>query len=140
MKRSKTIHLVLSGALAGSVLTGCGPSEEPTMMPPQPPLSDSESYTNNHHVHGVGYYHAPYRSWFPYPYNHYIPGRGYFHGGNWSGDPHASATTASQPTSTAVRQAQSARATSASTSTSSSGHLSGTSRGGFGGSSLSGGG
>ncbi|MBI3867354.1 MAG: hypothetical protein HY299_02400 [Verrucomicrobia bacterium] len=141
MKRSTTIRLVLSGALAGSALTGCGPEETTTTASTQAVSQDvdaittSESYTNNHHVQGVGYYHAPYHSWWPHPYNYYLPGRGYYHGGNWSDQPHSSGLTSSQPTSSAARQAQTARS-----ATSSSGHSSAISRGGFGGSSHSGGG
>lgn len=53
-------------------------------------------YTNDHFVQGLGYYHAPYRNWFAYPYNYFDTNRGqYFHGGNWSEKPHESITNLS---------------------------------------------
>jgi hypothetical protein len=41
-------------------------------------------YPNNHHVFGVGYYHATSQLWFPHPWNEYREGRGYFWGGIWN--------------------------------------------------------
>jgi hypothetical protein len=116
--------LVLSGALATTPM-GCdrgpdwGDDQEQS-------LSAENTYTNNHYVHGVGYYHAPYHAWFPYPYNSYQAGRGYYHGGNWTSEPKVSATMASNPGVQTVKMAQSA-------------HHSAVSRGGFGSSARSGG-
>ncbi|HUR46571.1 MAG TPA: hypothetical protein VMZ27_11900 [Candidatus Saccharimonadales bacterium] len=122
MKRSQKVILVLSGALATSTI-GCnrngGWGDDSSW------LSSDNTYTNNHYVHGVGYYHAPYHAWFPYPYNSYQIGRGYYHGGTWSPEPNASPTTVSRPSVQATSSARSA-------------YHSTTTRGGFGSSSRSG--
>lgn len=102
MKRSNKIVLVLSGALATAPIGCSNPSERSAAITPE------NTYTNNHHVSGAGYYHAPYYAWFPYPYNTFVPGRGYFHGGQWTQEPHQSAITASRPTPDSVRTAQAA--------------------------------
>ncbi len=99
MKRSQQVILVLSGALTAAPLS-CSRS------PDQVELSSNSSYTNNHYVHGVGYYHAPYHAWFPFPYNSYAPGRGYYHGGTWSTEPHQSSVRVSQPAPSVVHTAQ----------------------------------
>ena len=134
LKRSKHISLVLSGALATGSWAGC--NSDPEETPPQPdPVSAQNTYTNNHYVgtgsHG-GYYHAPYHSWFPYPYNYYSPDRGYFHGGNWTPEPNRSPIAASKP-SPAAAQSFNARANPAA-SAAKGGSIA---RGGFGGSSHS---
>jgi hypothetical protein len=136
VKRSRTIRLVLTSTVAGAMLAGCGISDD------SPPISADQTYTNNHYVHGVGYYHAPYSRWYPFPYNHYMPGQGYYYGGRWAPQPETPSTTASRPSAEAARLAQTQRA--ASTRSSFSGSGSGSSsksststRGGFGSSSHS---
>ena len=88
MKKSQAVALVISGAL----LAGCNSSDD---------LSEgwdtSQTYTNNTHRTGVGYYHAPYRAWYPFPYNYYDPARGYYHGGRYTPTRHESNVTASSP-------------------------------------------
>ncbi|HEV2692797.1 MAG TPA: hypothetical protein VG347_07855 [Verrucomicrobiae bacterium] len=42
---------------------------------------------NNHHVLGVGYYHAAAQKWFPYPWNEYREDRGYYWNGTWNPEP-----------------------------------------------------
>ena len=88
-------------------------------------LSPDNTYTNNYYVHGAGYYHAPYRAWYPYPYNSYLPGRGYYHGGQWTSNPDVGSVNASRPAPEAVRAAQVQHNTA----------RAGVRRGGFGGSS-----
>ena len=44
-------------------------------------------YPNNHHVMGVGYYHAASQKWFPSPWNEYREGRGYYWNGTWNPTP-----------------------------------------------------
>jgi hypothetical protein len=44
-------------------------------------------YPNNHHVMGVGYYHAASEMWFPYPWNEYREGCGYYWSGRWNTTP-----------------------------------------------------
>lgn len=120
MKRSEQIVLILSGAVA-SALVGCSDSDDLK-------LSTATTYTNNHYVPGVGYYHAPFYGWFPHPYNTYDPARGYYYGGHWNAYPALPAVAASQPTASAVRQATAGHQT----------HTAATRRGGFGSSSRSG--
>jgi hypothetical protein len=120
VKRSKTIRLIFLGTATGAALAGCDSGDGPRTV-----LSADNTYTNNHHVHGAGYYHAPYRAWFPYPYNSYVPGRGYFHGGQWTSDPGIASIEASRPAPEAVKAAQ----------TQHDAGRSGVRRGGFGGSS-----
>ena len=103
MKRSESIRLVLVGTVTSAVLVGCNPERDK----PRASLSSNNTYTNNHYVHGAGYYHAPYRAWFPFPYNSYVPGRGYYHGGQWASDPGVASIDASRPAPDAVRAAQS---------------------------------
>jgi len=119
MKRTERIVLVLSGAVAGA-LVGCDSNDLR--------LSTGTTYTNNHHVRGVGYYHAPFHAWYPYPYNTYDPVRGYYYGGQWNAYPALPGVTASQPTEHAVSQAKAGHQT----------HMAATRRGGFGSSSRTG--
>ena len=102
MKRSTSIRLLLIGTVAGTTLTGC--DSDP--VPEHTHLSADNTYTNNHYVHGAGYYHAPYGAWFPYSYNSFTPGRGYFHGGQWNSAPDSTPLQASRPAIEAVRTAQ----------------------------------
>lgn len=105
MKRSKSIRLVLIGGLSASALSGCGPSHRGSAL-----TESGAVYTNNQHVPGVGYYHAPFRAWYAQPYNFFDPQtRRYFHGGQWSAAPYESITNLSEPTADAARQAQAQR-------------------------------
>jgi hypothetical protein len=105
VKRSGRIRLVLIGGLSAGALTSCGPSEGSTQS-----LSGNSVYTNNHYVPGVGYYHAPFRTWYSLPYNHFDPQRQqYFQGGQWATTPHESITNLSDPTAEASRKAQAQR-------------------------------
>ena len=101
MKRSRSIRLVLIGGISAGVATGCGPTSQP------PVVSVENVYTNNYHVPGVGYYHAPYRAFFPLPYNHYDATRQrYFYGGQWNSIPALNITNISAPTSEAAALAE----------------------------------
>ena len=105
MKRSKSIRLVLIGTVAASAVTGCGPTD-----PTKASLSASEVYTNNFYVQGVGYYHAPFRAWYPLPYNHFdAKSQQYFYGGQWSSQPLQNITNISSPTENVASIAQSQR-------------------------------
>lgn len=44
-------------------------------------------YPNNHHILGVGYYHAASQKWFPQPWNEYREERGYYWDGYWNPTP-----------------------------------------------------
>ena len=114
MKRSKSVRLFLIGTLATG-LTGCNEKA---------PVSAEGVYTNNFYVPGVGYYHAPFRAWFPRPYNDYdLQTRRYFYGGQWGAVPFENITNISPPTAESVALAEVQRTD--------------VSRGGFGGSSRS---
>lgn len=44
-------------------------------------------YPNNHHVMGVGYYHAASGMWFSHPWNEYREDQGYYWDGGWHAEP-----------------------------------------------------
>jgi hypothetical protein len=101
MKRSQAIRLMLLGGLSAGALTGC--TEKPA-------VSAENVYTNNFYIPGAGYYHAPFRQWYPLPYNHFDAVQNlYFYGGQWGAQPFESITNISSPTSDAVRLAQNSR-------------------------------
>jgi hypothetical protein len=104
MKRSKHIRLVLLGTVATGAFHACGPSDQPNA------LSTANVYANDYYIAGAGYYHAPFRAWYPMPYNSYDTSRKmYYHGGQWSPTPYESIVNLSSPTPEAVRVAESAR-------------------------------
>jgi hypothetical protein len=106
VKRSRSIRLILLGGLSAGVLAGCSPTPNPRTAP----ISQENFYTNNFHVPGVGYYHAPFRAWYSIPYNEFNPQmRSYFSGGEWRPAPFESITNISQPTAQAAAQAESQR-------------------------------
>ncbi len=101
MKRSKSIRLILLGGVSTLALTGCDQ---------KPAVSPQNYYTNNFFVPGAGYYHAPFRKWYPLPYNHQDgQSRLYFYGGQWDASPCASITNISAPLPEAVTLAQNNR-------------------------------
>ena len=54
---------------------------------------------DDHHVPGVGYYHAPFQGFYVQPYNFYDPVKKlYFYGGQWGAEPHRSIVNISSPT------------------------------------------
>jgi len=117
-RRSKTVALVMLGSVG--VVGGLmaweararaqqNASAATQSLPPSPPLSADETYPNNHHVPGVGYYHAPYHAWYPFPFNYHDPARGYYAGGLWQLAPLALALTRSQPSASAVAAAVAAQ-------------------------------
>jgi hypothetical protein len=100
VKRSRQIHLVLLGGLS-TALAGC---EQ------KPSVSTQNYYTNNFFVPGAGYYHAPFRQWYPLPYNHFEPSnKMYFYGGQWGAQPFQSITNISSPLPEAVTLAENSR-------------------------------
>ena len=101
MKRSQSIRLILLGSLSAGALTSCAQ---------KPAISTENVYTNNFHVPGTGYYHAPFRNWYALPYNHFDAQNNlYFYGGQWGAQPFESITNISSPTPEAVQIAQTAR-------------------------------
>src|SRR5215469_4176948 len=61
-------------------------------------------YPNNHHVLGVGYYHAGSQRWFPQPWNEYREGRGYYWNGTWNPTPDQSMILKSTPPTSEVER------------------------------------
>ncbi len=97
--------MVLIGGLSAGTLASCGPSGSQDSS-----TRAGDVYTNNYYLPGVGYYHAPFRAWYPLPYNHYDPkSQRYFQGGQWAATPCASITNVSDPTPQAVQSAQAQR-------------------------------
>lgn len=116
MRRSTQVALVLLGA-AGVV--GAATLWDYTRPEPQPPVANADQpleaadankeYSNNQYSPGLGYYHAPYFGWFPFPWNYHDSGRGYFAGGNWHASPLTPTVDRSRPTAQAVSVANSLR-------------------------------
>jgi len=114
-RRSKQIALVLLGTMGvvGGVVVWdawqrAGVGDNPTATQPDipsTPIAADRDYHNNDFTPGVGYYHAPYRSWFPFPFNHYDASRGYFGGGLWQAVPFAAGLMSSRPTPGAAASA-----------------------------------
>lgn len=105
MKKSRSIRLVLIGGLTAGVASGCNPVGNAPAA-----IVAGNVYTNNFHVPGSGYYHAPFRAWYPIPYNQFDASKQqYYFGGTWSATPHQSITNISGPTAEAAQRAQSAR-------------------------------
>ena len=101
MKRSQKVRLILISGLSAGTLTGCDQ---------KPNISTENVYTNNFYVPGAGYYHAPFRAWYPLPYNQQNPDtRQYYYGGQWSDLPAQSITNISSPTDAAAELAQASR-------------------------------
>jgi len=128
MKKSAMVTLVLSGAL----ISGCD-DRNAYRYSSYPGYPTGTNVTNNTYVSGLGYYHAPYHDWFPYPYNYYRPGYGFFHGGLYSPAPFVSDVAASAPPSPAAFRTGGGGVSHAGSAGSDAfGHSSGISRGGFG--------
>jgi hypothetical protein len=118
-RRSQQIALVLLGTMGvvgGAVVWDAWRRAQPdtpaaTEQPgvPSPPVAADRDYQNNDFTPGVGYYHAPYRSWFPFPFNHHDPSRGFFGGGLWQAAPFAAGLLSSRPTGDAVSSALAAQ-------------------------------
>ena len=82
---------MLISSLAVGGLNGCGPGSSATRVAP--------AYTNNFYQPERGYYHAPFRAWYPLPYNHQDPQtRQFYQGGMWAATPHVSITNISPVT------------------------------------------
>ena len=95
---------VLLGGLSAGALTALAAAANAVRVTP-------ESYfTNEDHIPGAGYYHAPFRGFYVHPYNYYDAARKmYFYGGQWGPEPHRSIINISAPTPEAARAAESVR-------------------------------
>ena len=95
---------LLLGGLSAGALTACAAAAGAGRV-------TTESYfTNDDHVPGAGYYHAPFRGFYTFPYNHYdVNKKLYFYGGQWAPTPYRSIVNISAPTPEAARAAESVR-------------------------------
>lgn len=118
-RRSQSIVLLLSGALAATMgPAGCSLVDEDPEPPAPPPgttvlnpdqLKDGEEQANNSYVPGVGYYHSYSHGWYPYPFNWFHPARGYYYGGAWHGSQfNGGVPASSRPSVTAYSTAREA--------------------------------
>jgi hypothetical protein len=97
MKRSPKLSLLLLGGLCGGGLAGCLRNQD------VPGHQSEQVFANDFQVPGLGYYHAPYRAWFPHPYNYQDPAtKLYYHGGLWTRTPNESPVNLSSPTPQAL--------------------------------------
>ena len=104
MKRSKSVKRVLLGGLSAGALTACAVAAQSARV------TTESYYTNDDHVPGAGYYHAPFRGFYSFPYNYYDSNRKqYFFGGQWAAAPYRSIVNISAPTPEAARAAESVR-------------------------------
>jgi hypothetical protein len=95
---------VLVGTVATGAFHACVPSDQADAV------STSNVYANDSYIAGAGYYHAPFRAWYPMPYNSYDAGRKmYYYGGRWAPAPYESVVNLSSPTAEAVRQEEATR-------------------------------
>ncbi len=124
-RRSKQVALVLLGTMGvvGGVVVWdawrrAAPDEFPSSTLPEAPSATAKpvvpveanrTYQNNEFVPGAGYYHAPYHSWFPFPFNHHDPARGYFAGGLWQAAPFAADLLSSRPSPAGIADARAAQ-------------------------------
>ncbi|GEP45257.1 hypothetical protein [Brevifollis gellanilyticus] len=60
-------------------------------------VKEGIEYRNNHHVLGVGYYHASTGMWHLHPWNEYREDRGYYWSGEWHAEPDQRPTTPTTP-------------------------------------------
>lgn len=105
MKRSTQIKLILLG-LGAAAAGGCGSREKRE----EPRITTESYYPNDHYIAGAGYYHAPFRAFFPQRYNQFDAERQqYYYGGTWADRPFASHINISTPMPEAVKAAESAR-------------------------------
>jgi hypothetical protein len=101
VKKSRCVRLILLGTLSAGALAGCQQNA---------PVTADCVYTNNFYISGVGYYHAPFRTWYPLPFNHFDPRtERYFYGGQWGTAPFENITNISSPTPSAAVYAEATR-------------------------------
>ncbi len=73
-------------------------------------ISSQCVYVNDYYVPGVGYYHAPFRRFYPHTYNYYDSRmKMYFFGGQWALFPFQSPINISSPTDDVARLAEVSR-------------------------------
>jgi hypothetical protein len=107
VKRSLTVRRILLGSFSAGAWLAAGAA---TSHAAEPRVTPDSYYTNDYHLPGAGYYHAPFRAFFSEPYNHFDPARRmYFYGGRWGTEPHRSVVNISTPTIEAAQLAEKLR-------------------------------
>jgi hypothetical protein len=106
VKRSQKVALVLLGGASAGAFSGCS---QPGIGRPVR-ISSQCVYVNDYYVPGVGYYHAPFRRFYPHAYNYYDSRmKMYFFGGKWALSPFQSPINISSPFDDAARLAEASR-------------------------------
>jgi hypothetical protein len=104
VKRSQHVRRVLLGGLSAGALTAC------TVAAHAASVTTESYFTNDEHIPGAGYYHAPFRAFYAHPYNYYDATRKeYYYGGQWGPAPYRSIVNISTPTPEAARAAEAVR-------------------------------
>jgi len=67
-------------------------------------VSPGVEYPNNHHVMGVGYYHAAALRWYSHPWNEFRENRGYYWDGAWHATPDQRMVLKSAPSASEVNR------------------------------------
>lgn len=99
MKRSRSVKRVLLGTFSAGVLAAATPR-----------IVIDRYYTNDVHVPGAGYYHAPFQKFYEHPYNTYDASRQqYYYGGEWHAAAHKSIVNISSPSAEEANRAERAR-------------------------------
>ena len=98
------------GGLSTAALATNDPELQAQSNPSSAYALHDNAFTNDHYLAYAGFYHAPYRAWFPLRYNHYdAQQQMYFLGGQWTQQPHQSITNISAPSPEALAAAQAAQ-------------------------------
>ncbi len=99
MKRSRSVKRVLLGTFSAGALAAATPR-----------IVIDRYYTNDIHIPGAGYYHAPFQKFYERPYNAYDASRQqYYYGGEWHATPHRSIVNISSPSAEEANRAERAR-------------------------------
>ena len=106
-KRSGCVTLAIVGVVVGVCAIAFVSCDDEVSDDEVQEVHSGRSYPNNHYVHGVGYYHAPFGRWFPQQYNSYDPSRGYYYNGGWHGSQDKSSIASSIPSAETVSQVNS---------------------------------
>lgn len=99
MKRSRSVTRVLLGTIGAGALAAA-----------EPRIVIDRFYTNDVHIPGAGYYHAPFQKFYERPYNAFDASKQqYFYGGEWHAAPHRSVVNISSPSAEEANRAERAR-------------------------------
>ncbi|WP_133795420.1 hypothetical protein [Prosthecobacter fusiformis] len=71
-------------------------------------VREGTEYPNNHHLLGVGYFHAAAGVWFVHPWNEFREGLGFFWEGEWHPEPDLRQVLPSLPAAGEVERANAA--------------------------------